>query len=138
LRAALRKIGLRPTLMTILQMGGTPQVASSLIAGKVDAVSPATPRAAYPPGENETASRRQREEMKILSSGALLITSRRYINRERRGVAFMRAYVEGVYYFKTNKKVLYALQKLLRGRRRPEIALLTTTSAMGWIRCGSQ
>src|SRR4030095_2104449 len=38
LRAALRSIGLRPDAdVSILQMGGTPQVASSLIAGKGDA-----------------------------------------------------------------------------------------------------
>jgi hypothetical protein len=38
---------------------------------------------------------------------------------------FMRAYVEGVYYFKTNKEgSVRALQKLLRGATAAEIAIL--------------
>jgi hypothetical protein len=66
------------------------------------------------------------KEMKILAGGAPLITTRRYISRERRGVMqFMRAYVEGVHYFKTNKEgSVRALQKLLRGATAQEIALL--------------
>ena len=64
--------------------------------------------------------------MKILASGAPLITTRRYISRERRSVMqFMRAYVAGVHYFKTNKDgSVRALQKLLRGATAPEIGIL--------------
>jgi len=128
LRAALRKISLRPdTDVTILQMGGTPQVASSLIAGKVDAgVSGESSVLLIHQGKMKQLPGASAKEMKILASGAPLITTRRYISRERRSVMqFMRAYVEGVYYFKTNKEgSVRALQKLLRGATSPEIAIL--------------
>jgi ABC-type nitrate/sulfonate/bicarbonate transport system substrate-binding protein len=113
--------------VTILQMGGTPQVASSLLAGRVDAgVSGDSSVLLIHQGKMKQLPGASAKEMKILSSGAPLITTRRYINRERRGVMqFMRAYVEGVYYFKTNKEgSIRALQKLLRGATAPEIALL--------------
>jgi len=128
LRAALRKIGLRPDAdVTILQMGGTPQVASSLIAGKVDAgVSGESSVLLIHQGKMKQLAGASATEMKILSSGAPLITTRRYISRDRRVVMqFMRAYVEGVHYFKTNKEgSVRALQKLLRGATAAEIGVL--------------
>ena len=128
LRAALRSIGLRPDAdVSILQMGGTPQVASSLIAGKVDAgVSGESSVLLIHQGKMKQLPGASAKEMKILSSGAPLITTRRYISRDRRSVMqFMRAYVEAVHYFKTNKEgSVRALQKLLRGARAPEIGVL--------------
>ena len=44
LRDALKKTGLKPDAdVSILQMGGIPQVGSALLAGKIDAESPASP-----------------------------------------------------------------------------------------------
>jgi NitT/TauT family transport system substrate-binding protein len=127
LRAALRKIGLRPDAdVTILQMGGTPQVASSVITGKVDAgVSGESSVLLINQGKVKQLPGASAKEMKILSSGAPLITTRRYISRDRRSVMqFMRGYVEGVHYFKTNKDgSVRALQKLLRGATAPEIGI---------------
>ncbi len=128
LRAGLRSIGLRPDAdVSILQMGGTPQVASSLIAGKVDAgVSGESSVLLIHQMKMKQLPGASAKEMKILSSGAPLITTRRYISRERRSVMqFMRAYVEGVHYFKTNKEgSVRALQKLVRGATAPEIGIL--------------
>jgi NitT/TauT family transport system substrate-binding protein len=128
LRAALRSIGLRPEAdVTILQMGGTPQVGSSLIAGKVDAgISGESSVLLIHQGKMKQLPGASAKEMKILSSGAPLITTRRYISRDRRSVMqFMRAYVDGVRYFKTNKEgSVRALQKLLRGATASEIGIL--------------
>ena len=127
LRAALRSIGLRPDAdVSILQMGGTPQVAASLIAGKVDAgVSGESSVLLIHQGKMKPLPGASAKEMKILSSGAPLIATRRYISRDRRSVMqFMRAYVEGVHFFKTNKEgSVRALQKLLRGATAPEIGV---------------
>jgi NMT1/THI5 like len=94
LRAALRSIGPRPDAdVSILQMGGTLQVASSLIAGKVDAgVSGESSVLLIHQGKMKQLPGASAKEMKILSSGAPLITTRRYISRDRRTVMqFMRA-----------------------------------------------
>jgi ABC-type nitrate/sulfonate/bicarbonate transport system substrate-binding protein len=126
LRAALRSM--RPDAdVSILQMGGTPQVASSLIAGKVDAgLSGESSVLLIHQGKMKQLPGASAKEMKILSSGAPLIATRRYISRDRRSVMqFMRAYVEGVHYFKTNKEgSVRALQKLLRGATAAEIGIL--------------
>ena len=128
LRAALRQVGLRPDAdVTILQMGGTPQVGASLIAGKVDAgVSGESSVLLIHQGKMKQLPGASAKEMKILASGAPLITTRRYISRDRPKVMqFMRAYVEGIHYFKTNKDgSVRALQKLLRGATAAEIAIL--------------
>lgn len=128
LRAALRQVGLRPDAeVTILQMGGTPQVGASLIAGKVDAgVSGESSVLLIHQGKMKQLPGASAKEMKILASGAPLITTRRYISRERPNVMqFMRAYVEGIHYFKTNKDgSVRALQKLLRGATEAEISIL--------------
>src|SRR5262249_15677341 len=65
-------------------------------------------------------------ELKILASGATLTATRRYVSRNRDGVMqFMRAYVEGVHYYKTNREgVIRALLKYLRGATPEQIALL--------------
>lgn len=128
LRAALRKLGLRPDAdVAILQMGGTPQVASALIAGKIDAgVSGESSVLLIHQGKLKQLPGASAREMKIIAAGAPLITTRRYIARERRSVMqFMRAYVEAVHYFKTNKEgSVRALQKLLRGASATEVAAL--------------
>jgi len=108
-------------------MGGTPQVASSLIAGKVDAgVSGESSVLLIHQGKMKQLPGASAREMKILSSGAPLITTRRYISRDRRSVMqFMRAYVEGVHFFRTNREgSLRALQKFFRGATAEQVAFL--------------
>ncbi|MBI4489142.1 MAG: hypothetical protein HY694_08650, partial [Deltaproteobacteria bacterium] len=65
-------------------------------------------------------------ELKILGPGATLTTTRRSIGRDRDGVMqFMRAYVETVHYFKTNREgSVRALQKYLRAATPEQIAVL--------------
>jgi len=119
-------------------MGGTPQVASSLIAGKVDAgVSGESSVLLIHQGKMKQLPGASAREMKILSSGAPLITTRRYISRDRRSVMqFMRAYVEGVHYFKTTKKLRYGhYRNSCAERRRLRLGFSTMTSAMWSIHC---
>jgi NitT/TauT family transport system substrate-binding protein len=127
-RSALRKVGLRPDAdVTILQMGGTPQVSSALVAGKTDAgVTGESGLLLVHQGRLKELPGASAKELKLLSSGATLTTTQRYINRDRSGIMqFMRAYVEGVHYFKTNRQgTLRALQKYLRGATAEHIALL--------------
>jgi NitT/TauT family transport system substrate-binding protein len=127
-RDALKRIGLRPDAdVTLIQMGGIPQVNSALIAGKIDAgvvgesglLLVQQGRAKQLPGGNA-------KDLKIPGSGATLSATRRYIARDREGVMrFMRAYVEGVHYFKTNRAgSLRALQKFFRGATAEQVAFL--------------
>jgi ABC-type phosphate/phosphonate transport system substrate-binding protein len=70
LRAALRRIGLRPDAdVTILQMGGTLQLASSLLAGRVDAGVSGDPSVLLiHQGKMKQLPGASAKEMKILSS----------------------------------------------------------------------
>ena len=128
LRSALRKIGLRPDAdVTILQMGGAPQVASGLVAGRLDAgVTGESGLLLVHQGKLKQLPGASAKDLNILASGATVTTTRRYISRNRDGVMqFMRAYVEGVHYYKTNREgVIRALQKYLRGATPEQIALL--------------
>jgi len=127
-RDALKKIGLRPDAdVTLIQMGGIPQVGSALVAGKIDAgvtgesglLLVQQGRAKQLPGGNA-------KELKIPGSGATLNATRRHIARDRDGVmGFMRAYVEGVHFFRTNREgSLRALQKFFRGATAEQVAFL--------------
>lgn len=127
-RSALRKIGLRPDAdVTILQMGGAPQVTTATIAGKVDAgISGESAVLLIYQGKLKQMPGASANEMKLLASGATLTTTRRAIARDRGAVMqFMRAYVAGVHYFKTNREgSVRALQSLLRGATAHEIGLV--------------
>jgi NitT/TauT family transport system substrate-binding protein len=128
LRAALRIVGLRPDAdVTILQMGGTPQVGAAVIAGKVDAgVTGESGLILIHQGRVVQLPGASALELKILGPGATLTATRRNIGRDRDGVMqFMRAYVETVHYFKTNREgSVRALQKYLRGATPEQIAVL--------------
>jgi NitT/TauT family transport system substrate-binding protein len=128
LRDALRKIGLRPdTDVSILQMGGTPQVASALVAGKVDAaVSGESSLLLVHQGRAKMLPGGNAKELKLPGIGATLNVTRRYIARDREGIMrFLRAYVEGIHYYRTNREgSIRALQKFFRGAAVEEVAFL--------------
>jgi NitT/TauT family transport system substrate-binding protein len=119
LRDALKKNGLKPDAdVGILQMGGTPQVASALVAGKVDAaVSGESSLLLIHQGKAKMLPGGSAKEMKIAGVGATLNVTRRFLARDREGVMrFLHAYVEGIHYFRTNREgSIRALQKFFRG-----------------------
>ena len=128
LRDALKRIGLRPDAdVSIIQMGGTPQVASALLAGKVDAgVTGESGLLLIQQGRAKPLPGGNAKELKVPGSGATITTTRRHIARDRDGVMrFLRAYVEGIHYFRTNREgSIRALQKYFRGATAEQIAFL--------------
>ncbi|HXV82440.1 MAG TPA: ABC transporter substrate-binding protein [Candidatus Binatia bacterium] len=125
-RDALKKTGLRPDAdVTLIQMGGTPQVGSALLAGKIDAgVTGESGLLLVQQGRAKQLPGASAKELKIAGSGATLSATRRHIARDRDGVMkFLRAYVEGVHYFKTNREgSLRALQRFFRGASAEQVA----------------
>jgi ABC-type nitrate/sulfonate/bicarbonate transport system substrate-binding protein len=128
LRDALRKTGLKPDAdVNILQMGGIPQVGSALLAGKIDAgVTGESGLLLIHQGRAKALPGGSAKELKLPGSGATLSATQRHITRDRDGVMkFLRAYVQGVHYFKTNREgALRALQKYFRGATADQVAFL--------------
>jgi NitT/TauT family transport system substrate-binding protein len=128
LRDALKKIGLKPDAdVSILQMGGTPQVASALVAGKVDAaVSGESSLLLIQQGRAKGLPGGSAKELKIAGVGATLNVTRRFLTRDREGITrFLRAYVEGIHYFRTNREgSIKALQKFFRGATLEQTAFM--------------
>lgn len=128
LRDALKRTGLKPDAeVNILQMGGIPQVGSALLAGKIDAgVTGESGLLLIHQGRAKPLPGASAKELKVPGSGATLAATQRHIARDRDGtLRFMRAYVEGVHYFKTNREgSLRALQKYFRGATTDQIAFL--------------
>jgi ABC-type nitrate/sulfonate/bicarbonate transport system substrate-binding protein len=128
LRDALKKNGLKPDSdVTILQMGGVPQVGSALLAGKIDAgVTGESGLLLVHQGRAKQLPGGTARELGIQGSGATVNTTRRQIVRDRDGVMrFLRAYIEGVHYFKTNTEgSLRVLEKYFRGAKPEEIRFL--------------
>jgi len=127
-RDALKKVGLKPDAdVSLIQMGGTPQVASALIAGKIDAgVSGESSLLLIHQGRAKGLPGASAKELKIVGTGATFNATRRYVAREREEMTrFLRAYVEGVHYFRTNREgSLRALQKFFRGASLEQIGFL--------------
>jgi NitT/TauT family transport system substrate-binding protein len=128
LRDALKKAGLKPDAdVSILQMGGTPQVASALVAGKIDAgVSGESSLLLIHQGRAKGLPGGSAKEMNIPGVGATLNVTRRFLARDREGITrFLRAYVEGIHYFRTNREgSIKALQKFFRGASLTETAFI--------------
>ena len=128
LRDALKKVGLKPDAdVSIIQMGGTPQVASALIAGKVEAgVSGESSLLLIHQGRAKSLPGGSAKELNLAGTGATLNVTRRFIARDREGMTrFLRAYVEGVHYFRVNREgSLRALQKFFRGASLDQIGFL--------------
>jgi NitT/TauT family transport system substrate-binding protein len=128
LRDALKKTGLKPDAdVNILQMGGIPQVGSALLAGKIDAgVTGESGLLLIHQGRAKALPGGSAIDLKLPGSGAALSATQRNISRDREGVMrFLRAYVEGIHYFKTNREgSLRALQKYFRGATAEQVAFL--------------
>ena len=128
LRDALKKVGLKPDGdVSILQMGGIPQVNAALLAGKIDAgVAGESSLVLIQQGRAKQLSGASAKDLKIAGSGATLSVTRRHISRDREGTSrFMRAYVEAIHYFRTNREgSVRALTKFFRGASAEQIAFM--------------
>ncbi len=126
LRAALRKIGLKESEVTILQMGGTPGVAQGLESGRIEvgvlgdsgALLVFRGLAKYLKGASA-------QEMGFRGVDAPITTTERKIKSDRAAVVrFMQAYIETLHYFKTNKAATaHILSKYMPGVSEEHISL---------------
>ena len=125
-RNALVKVGLRPDKdVTILQLGGHPQVAAALAAGKLEAgilggLATLTAERSGAPFITSPA------DLKILSPSGTFATTRGYIQRKRSVVERLtRSFVDAIHYLKTNRNGSVALvQKYLGGLNAEEAGYL--------------
>ena len=116
-RIALGKVGLKPDRdVAILQLGGHPQVAAALAAGKIEA-GVLGGLASLTTQQAGALLLTSAVELKTLSPSGTLTTTRSTIQRNRDSVArFMRSYLEALHYFKTNRTGTIAiLQKYMGG-----------------------
>jgi NitT/TauT family transport system substrate-binding protein len=125
-RNALALAGLKPDKdATMLQLGGHPQVAAAMVAGKLDvgALAGLAALSAEKAGARLLASA---AELKILSPSGTFATTRGYIQRKRSVVdRLMRSFVETIHYLKTNRTGSIALlQKYFGGLSAEEAAYL--------------
>ena len=116
-RAALATTPLRPEKdVTILQLGGHPQVAAALVAGKIEAgvLGGLAFLTAQKSGAVVLTSA---VELKMISLGAVLAVTSSYIQRNRGSVMkFVRAFTEAAHYFRTNREgTIPILQKYMGG-----------------------
>jgi NitT/TauT family transport system substrate-binding protein len=109
-RNALMSVGLRPDKdVTMLQLGGHPQVAAAMVAGKLDvgALGGLAALTAEKAGAKMLTSA---AELKILSPSGTFATTRGIIQRKRSMVdRLMRSFVEAMHYLKTNRSGSIAL-----------------------------
>ena len=125
-RNALGKIGLKPDKdVTILQLGGHPQVAAALAAGKLETgvLGGLATLTAERAGARLITSA---AELKILSPSGTFATTRGLIQRKRGVVErLMRSFVEAIHYLKTNRSgAISLMQKYLGGLSAEEASYL--------------
>ena len=116
-RIALAKAGLKPDKdVTIIQLGGHPQVAAALAAGRIETgvVGGLAALTAERSGARFLTSA---AELKILAPSGTFGTTRAYIQRKRNVVErLLRSYVEAIHYLRTNPTGSIALlQKYMGG-----------------------
>jgi len=116
-RTALGKAGLKPEKdVAILQLGGHPQVAAALVAGKLDAgiLGGLALVTAQKSGAVVLTSA---IKLETVSLGPVLSVTRPYAQQNRDTVTrFMRAFVEAIHYFKRNPNgTIPLLQKMMGG-----------------------
>ena len=125
LRAALKKIGLKDSDVTILQMGGTPGVSQGLEAGRIEVgvLGDSGMMLVYN-GIVRPLKGASARELGFKNLDAPLSTMERKIRNDRSAVMrFMQAYVEAIHYFKTNKAgTLRIFQKYMRGQKEENLA----------------
>ncbi|MBI2229250.1 MAG: ABC transporter substrate-binding protein [Deltaproteobacteria bacterium] len=118
LRAGLRKFGIKESEVVILQLGGTTNVAQALEGGKIEVgVLGESSSLLFYRGKAKPFKGGSSKEMGFTGLDAPLGTTERKIKSDRDAVArFIRAYVEAIHYFKTNKAgTVRILQKYMRG-----------------------
>jgi NitT/TauT family transport system substrate-binding protein len=125
-RNALALAGLKPDKdVTMLQLGGHPQVAAAMVAGKLDvgALAGLAALTAEKAGARLLASA---AELKILSPSGTFAATRGFIQRRRSVVdRLMRSFVEVIHYLKTNRTGSIALlQKYFGGLGAEEASYL--------------
>jgi len=116
-RNALATAGLKPDKdVTIIQLGGHPQVAAAMVAGKLEVGSLAG-LAALTVERSGARLLTSAVELKILSPSGTFATTRGYIERKRSVVERLtRSFVEAIHYLKTNRSGSIALlQKYFGG-----------------------
>jgi NitT/TauT family transport system substrate-binding protein len=125
-RNALATAGLKPDKdVTILQLGGHPQVAAAMVAGKLDVGA----LAGLPAWNVEKSGGRllsSAVELKILSPSGTFGTTRGYIQRKHNVVERLaHAFVETMHFLKTNRAgSITLLQKYFGGLSAEEAAYL--------------
>lgn len=125
-RNALALAGLKPDKdVTILQLGGHPQVAAAMVAGKLEvgALAGLAALNAEKAGARLLASA---AALKILSPSGTFATTRHLIQRRRSVVErLMRSFVEAIHYLKSNRTGSVALlQKYFGGLSAEEASYL--------------
>lgn len=125
-RVALAQAGLRPDKdTTIIQLGGHPQVAASLAAGKLEigVLGGLATLTAERAGARLLTSA---QDLKVLSPSGTFATTRAYIQKNRSVVdRLMRSFVEALHYIKTNRNgTITLLQKYLGGLSAEEAGYL--------------
>jgi ABC-type nitrate/sulfonate/bicarbonate transport system substrate-binding protein len=126
LRAALRKTGIKENEVTILQMGGTPGVAQGLESGRIEVgVLGDSGMLLVFRGRAKMMKGASAREMGFRGTDAPLTTTERKIKADRAAVVrFMRAYVETIHFFQTNKAgTARILSKYMRGVNEEDISL---------------
>ena len=125
LRAALKKIGLKDSDVTVLQMGGTPGVSQGLEAGRIEVgvLGDSGMMLVYS-GIVRPLKGVSARELGFKNLDAPLSTMERKIKGERNAVLrFVQAYVEAIHYFKTNKAgTIRIFQKYMRGQKEENLA----------------
>ena len=124
LRTALRKVGLKETDVTVLQMGGTPGVTQALEAGRIEVgVLGESAMLLVFQGKARQLKGASARELGIPGLDGPLTTTERKLKRDRGAVVrFAQAYVEAIHYFKTNKAgTVRILQKYMRGLNEQQI-----------------
>jgi ABC-type nitrate/sulfonate/bicarbonate transport system substrate-binding protein len=125
-RNALSRAGLRPDKdVTIVQLGGHPQVAAAMVAGKIEVGA----LAGLPALTVERSGGRllsSAVELKILSPSGTFATTRGYIQRKRSVIdRLTRSFVEVIHFLKTNRTgSITLLQKYFGGLSAEESAYL--------------
>ena len=125
-RNAVAVAGLKPDKdVTMLQLGGHPQVAAAMVAGKLDvgALGGLAALTAEKAGAKLLTSA---SELKILSPSGTFATTRNFIQRRRSVVdRLMRSFIEAIHYLKTNRTGSIALlQKYFGGLSAEEASYL--------------
>jgi NitT/TauT family transport system substrate-binding protein len=126
LRGALKKAGIKESEVIILQMGGTPGVTQALEAGRIEVgVLGESSAILFYRGKAKPLTGGSSKELGFFGLDNPMATVERKIKSDRGAVVrFMRAYVEAIHYFRTNKPgTVRILQKHMRGLTEEHIGM---------------